>query len=168
MSQAEIELRGLEETQRKLEQVVVDLSGPPILNAMRDATLLVQGGAKRSLGKGPLTPGANTGRLRASITPQVVVRTNTVTGIVGSNVLYAPYVEFGTRPHWPPRRPLIMWAARKLGLTGVELRGAVRGIQRKIAHHGTKGLHYLQNAFDDNKNRIAKVFEATLGRIVRK
>ena len=39
----------------------------------------------------------DTGRLRASITPDVVQRDTVVQGLVGSNVLYAPYQEFGTR-----------------------------------------------------------------------
>jgi len=156
MSQAEIDVRGLEEVQRKLGQVVMDLKGGPMLNAMRDATLLVQGGARRNLKPwhGPGTGGADTGRLRASIMPEVVVRTNTITGVVGSNVKYAPYVELGTRPHFVPAKYIGRWAERHgLGFRGVNVSG--------------KALKFLRRAFDDNKTRIVKLFETAVGRIVR-
>ncbi|MFA5714363.1 MAG: HK97-gp10 family putative phage morphogenesis protein [Candidatus Paceibacterota bacterium] len=84
------EVRGLKEAQRNLERAVRDLQGEPILNAMRDSTLLVTRNAK-------INAPVDTGRLRASITPSVASMKETVTGIVGSNVKYAPYVELGTK-----------------------------------------------------------------------
>lgn len=39
----------------------------------------------------------DTGRLRSSITNRVGVEGGGLVGIVGTNVEYAPYVEFGTR-----------------------------------------------------------------------
>ena len=58
----DVEIKGLEETQRAMEQIVRDLRGEPFLSGMRRATLLVQRSAKQ---KAPV----DTGRLRASITP---------------------------------------------------------------------------------------------------
>ncbi|KPJ77284.1 MAG: hypothetical protein AMJ81_00035 [Phycisphaerae bacterium SM23_33] len=55
---------------------------------MRDATLLVERHAK-------INAPVDTGRLRASITPEVRQQSNTVQGVVGSNVVYAPFQELG-------------------------------------------------------------------------
>ena len=85
-----LEIAGLKETQAKMEQVVRDVGGTPMRDAMRTATLLVVRDAK-------LNAPVDTGRLRASITPEVRAMTKTVQGIVGSNVVYAPFQELGTR-----------------------------------------------------------------------
>jgi phage gpG-like protein len=83
-----IEIRGLEEAQAKAEQVASDLRGGPFLQGMRDATLIVTRAAK-------VNAPVDTGRLRASITPEVREHGPTVQGVVGSNVEYAPYQELG-------------------------------------------------------------------------
>lgn len=83
------EVRGLKETQKQLERTVRELQGSPMLQAMRDATMLITAEAKRNA---PV----DTGRLRASITPEVRLG-NPIEGIVGSNVEYAPYQELGTK-----------------------------------------------------------------------
>src|SRR5512139_3059740 len=90
MASIDIEVKGLIELQRKTEQMVSDLHGAPILDAMRDSVLVIQRDAK-------INAPVDTGRLRASITPSVQEMSNEVQGIVGSNVVYAPYQEFGTR-----------------------------------------------------------------------
>src|SRR5512139_1604451 len=89
---ATVDIKGLKELQKKMEQVIKDLHGAPMLNAMRDSTLTVQRYAKQNA---PV----DTGRLRASILPEVVSDAEMLLGIVGSNVEYAPYQEFGTGPH---------------------------------------------------------------------
>lgn len=86
MVEIEAEIKGLEELQRKQEQVIKDLTGDPMMRAMAKATLVVQAAAKK---KAPV----DTGRLRSSITPDVVVRDKVVQGIIGSNVKYAPFQE---------------------------------------------------------------------------
>ena len=83
---AKIVIRGVKETQQKLNQVMKDLRGQPLQKAMRDATLVVTRQAK-------IYSPVDTGRLRASITPEVVRRDTVVQGIVGSNVFYAPFQE---------------------------------------------------------------------------
>ena len=76
------------------------LGGQPMVDAMRKATLVVTADARRRV---PVV----TGRLRASIVPEVEVHGHSVEGIVGSKVAYAPHVEArlvarairkGTRP----------------------------------------------------------------------
>lgn len=144
-----IEILGLEETQRAMEQIVRDLSGPPMVNAMREATLLVTRDAKQ------LVP-VDTGRLWASITPQVVfgLGIGGVQGVVGSNVSYAPYVELGTRPHFVPAKYIGVWASRHgFGVTGLRVSG--------------KAHEFLKRAFLNNKDRIFRTISAAVNKIVR-
>lgn len=86
----DIEVKGLKELQRKAEQMVKDLHGAPILDAMRDSLLVIERGAKQNA---PV----DTGRLRASITPVITSSGEDVEGVVGTNVYYAPFQEFGTK-----------------------------------------------------------------------
>ena len=102
MSDLKAEIKGLKETQANMTRIVRELRGRPMLNAMRKATLLVQRAAKRNA---PV----DTGRLRASITPEVSMRGKVLQGIVGTNVIYAREVEqpgpvrrTGRRPYLQP------------------------------------------------------------------
>jgi HK97 gp10 family phage protein len=153
MSDITVEIQGLKETQAKMEQMVSDLQGPPLVNAMRDCTLLVLRDAK-------IMAPVDTGRLRASITPQVVSSGNVVQGIVGSNVKYAPFVEKGTRPHWPPFRALAGWA-RRHGMNEAQVWFAI-GIK------GTKAHPYLQPAFEKNEQKIVDKLGDFVVKIVQK
>lgn len=63
----------------------------------------------------------NTGLLRQSIGraiaaegPLVAGVPRRITAVVGSPLVYAPHVEAGTRPHWPPPAPIEAWVRRKL------------------------------------------------------
>jgi HK97 gp10 family phage protein len=91
MPVSDVEIKGLLETQRKLEQTVRDLRGSEFLQGMRNAVLLVERDAK-------INAPVDTGRLRASITPEIRQSGTMTTGVVGSNVIYAAAQEFGT-PH---------------------------------------------------------------------
>jgi len=155
------EIKGLKETQRNLETAVKDLRGTPMVNAMRDSTLLVDRDAKKNLigYQSPTVGGVDTGRLRASITPQVTVEGETVRGVVGSNVKYAPYVEFDTSPHWPPLAALEVWARRHHTSAFI--------VARAISRRGTYGKHFLQNAFDANKDKIEKRIGQAVEAIVK-
>jgi HK97 gp10 family phage protein len=148
-----LEVRGLKKTQKRMEETARDLTGKPMMNAMRQATLIVQRDAKK------FAP-VDTGRLRASITPDVRVMTNTVEGVVGSNVKYAPYMELGTRPHWPPISALEVWARRH----GIE----AFLVARAIAQRGTRPRRFLQKAFEKNVNRIERLLGNVVAKIVEK
>lgn len=118
-----VTIKGLKETQREMERIVRELRGGRLLEAMRKATLIVQADAKR---KAPV----DTGRLRASITPEIRATPGSgIRGVVGSVVVYAPYQEFGTK--------------------------------RMAAHP------YLYPAFDENKDRIAKIISDAVAEIVK-
>ena len=149
----DIEVKGLIETQKKLEQVLTDLHGAPMVDAMRDATLLVTRDAKI------LAP-VDTGRLRASITPDVTQRGNDVVGIVGSNVVYAAFQEVGTRPFWPPISALETWARRH----GTSAYLVALGISKR----GIKAKRYLQGAFEKNQSRIIDLLDRAIHTIIEK
>lgn len=149
----DIEVKGLIETQRNLERAVADIHGEPMLDAMRDSTLMVQRDARI------LAP-VDTGRLRASITPSVKSSGNNVIGVVGSNVEYAPFMELGVRAHWPPIRALEVWS-RRHGANAFL-------VARAIARRGLKARRYLQRAFSRNKDRIVSRFDKAIEEIVRR
>ena len=81
----------------------------------------------------------DTGRLRSSIA--VRLQDEGLTAIVGSNVQYAPHVEFGTRPHWPPMSAMQPWASRHgfpAGKKGAFL------VARAISRKGTRARRMFQ------------------------
>jgi len=86
----QLSIKGLKETQANMERILKELEGPPMTEAMRDAAPIAQRDAKRNA---PVL----TGRLQASITSEVITRNKVLMGVVGSNVSYAPFVEYGTR-----------------------------------------------------------------------
>lgn len=148
-----IQVRGLVETQRKLQQVAEDLHGKPMSDAMGRATILVMSAAR-------MNAPVDTGQLRASITPEVRTEGWNVIGIVGSNKVYAPFMELGTRPHMPPLAALATWARRHN--TSAFL------VARAIARRGLKARKYLQRAVDDNRARIEDIIGDAVTRIVRR
>jgi len=147
------EIKGLKEAQRKMDQTARDLRGTAMVEAMRDATLVVTRAAR-------INAPVDTGRLRASIVPEVVRRDNVVRGIVGSNVVYAPYMELGAKAHWPPLAALEVWARRHHTTAFL--------VARAIARRGIKARRFLQRAVMENRNKIGEIISRTVGRIVEK
>ena len=160
-----MEVQGADRVAKQLGEVGVDLMGTPMVGAMREAALVVSGAAKQ------LAP-VDTGRLRASITPAVAREANEVIGVVGSNVEYAPYMEFGTGPagdpavphkasHWPPAAALDVWASRH-GMPSGAL--VARAIGRR---GGLRARRYLRDAFDQNEARVRQILEDAVGRMTQ-
>lgn len=103
------------------------------------------------------TPVGVSGGLRSSITTDQA-NENKLSGAVGTNLQYAPYVENDTSPHFPPLAPLKLWAQRKLGNAALAF-----AIARKIARSGTKGKKMFEQAakyIDDNKIHRQNLEEA--------
>lgn len=108
------------------------------------------------------------GLLRRSIFGEVLDVSGNIIGKVGTPSPYGAPVEFGSRPHWAPLAPLVLWAQRKLGLNGLFAIAAARNIRYKIAHHGTKGYFMFKRAFNENKGRIRKLFKDAQAATLRK
>jgi len=145
------EVRGLHETQRKLEQVIADLQGDEMTENMRAAVLILERGVK------VLAP-VDTGRMRASIVPAVEQRFGKIVGRVGTPVEYAPHVEFGTRPHMPPVAALQTWA-RRHGMNAYVL-------ARAIARRGTRGRFFFKRALETHHDRVVQLVGDGVARIV--
>ena len=144
-----ITVEGLEEVQKFLESRVQALQGPPIFAVMREATLLVQ----RRATTGKAMP-VDTGRLKASITPEITQMGGMTVGIVGSNVSYAPYQELGFKPHFVPAKYIGTWATR-------------HGFKAGGLRVSGKARMFLQNAFMENISKIEALFEAFVGWLAR-
>jgi hypothetical protein len=154
-----MEVKGLKEVQAEMARIAKGMTGSLMYGAMSKATLIVQRSAVKDA---PV----DRGRLRASITPEVAVRANVIEGVVGSNVKYAPYQELGTRPFWPPWRPIYEWALRK---TRGDRRGAgalAASVRASIAARGIRAKRFLQGAVEKNVNKIVNLLGNTVGRIV--
>ena len=124
-----IEVRGLEALQRKLKN-------PRFVNESLER--FGNRAGAHIAGEVRLRTPVDTGRLRSSVThdldgsPVHTVR-------IGSNVEYAPHVEEGSRPHWPPMAALQPWARRHgfpAGRSGAFL------VARAISRRGTRG-HFM-------------------------
>jgi hypothetical protein len=77
------------------------------------------------------------GRLRASVTWREGKEASGLVLYIGTNLAYARWVEFGTRPHWPPPGALDEWA-RAHGIPSGYL------VARKISRSGTPPQPFLR------------------------
>jgi hypothetical protein len=119
-----IQVTGLDELIKKVNDPA--LIGEPMRGFFNKSTVTIQRNVQL------LTP-VDQGRLYSSITTEVDLSPMPQYGKVGTNLQphYAPDVEFGTRPHWPPISAIQGWANRH----GIP----VFLVARKIARYGTKG-----------------------------
>jgi len=149
------------DAQRKMEQVARDLYGAPMVKAFQFSSLLV-------VRDGMINAPVDTGRLRSSITASIEADEETIQGVVGSNLAYAPHMEFGTgtfagkSPHYPPAAALDVWAQRH-GFSS----GAV--VARIIGRRG--GLaprKYLTNALEANRAQVTATIENAVQEIAQK
>lgn len=113
------------------------------------------------------TPVGVSGLLRASIATRVTQGTDIrhlIHGSVftGAQAPYALYVEEGTRPHWPPRAPIELWAQRILGD-----RRLWYVVARQIARRGTRGRHMFQLAMAAVRPSIEPRLWAAVDRAAR-
>jgi len=70
--------------------------------SMEKVGAIVERQAKINVSKSPPEhPQVQTGRLRSSITHRVEMSRNEIAALIGSNITYAPYLEFGTSRHSP-------------------------------------------------------------------
>jgi len=102
-----------------------------LTRALRRACIEVEA---RAIKKAPF----DTGRLRNSITHAVYSKSKDVyLGVVGTNVEYAPFLEFGCKAHWAKLDTLRGWLRRhKLKVNDYALKGLwVRGRGGKGKRH---------------------------------
>ncbi len=154
-----VEIRGLKQTQERLEKLVKDLDGPPMVQAMKRATLMVQRDAKKLVH-------VDRGLTRASIVPSVTSpRFNVIEGVVGSNRISAAVLETGSKPHYAPFEEILRWVVRKRLATGKAALNVARRVWLKIARRGTNAYPWLRPAFEQNIRAIIDEFQRTVRRL---
>lgn len=96
-----------------------------------------------------------TGDLRRSISRRVE---GAHKGIVFTDMKYAPFVEFGTKPHVirPKTKKML---AFKIGGKMV--------FARKVNHPGTRAYNYMKDAFEENKPKVTKIYDRLALEVVR-
>ncbi len=156
----EIRVEGLDELEQVLHGAPAKFGGY-MRRFMNQALPLVEREVKVR------TP-VNLGALRSSITYEVRGMGAQMQGIVGSPKQYAPFVETGTRPHWPPFAAIEHWVRRKLHPPAEQLYVVVRGVQRAIAARGTKGSQMFQKALEATQGRVRQMWADTWARAVEK
>lgn len=82
---------------------------------------------------------------------------------IGSAQKTAPWIEFGTRPHFPPPDALIPWV-RRHGMPD----SAAFAIARKIAQRGTPASPFLGPAFDEVAPQLVSESKILLGDAFKK
>ena len=158
-----VTIEGDQRARNSLRGMAIQLHGREMVNAMARATVTLERSAKKN------SP-VDTGRLRSSIShaefstgfpsPKLV-------GIVGTNVTYAPFMEFGTgtfagkSPHRPPASALSRWARRH----GMNPFIVARAIFEK---GGLEPRHYLSDALEENESKIAEILNTGVKTIIRK
>lgn len=138
-----IKVEGMDRVRRKLQKDA--LWAKPIQRFLERAARTIELHAKE---KAPV----DTGRLRASIGFQVM-DLPTMQAIIAPKAHYGAYVEFGTRPHWPPLKAMQPWAQRHgfpRGRAGAFL------LALAISRHGTKAHPYMRPAAEQSKGAIQR------------
>ena len=81
------------------------------------------------------------------------------------------YVHEGTRPHYPPFRPIREWVSRKLGIKQDPAQYLVtRSIIENIGKHGTEARPFLLDAMKDKATvkEFQKIFDREIWKEMRK
>lgn len=134
-----------------------DYSGRELYKALRLSQFAVHGEVVKR------TPHAF-GLLRTSIMPDTpVIDGSSITGMVSTPVPYAQPVEYGSKPHWAPIGPLMLWAQRKHG----DYRIAFIA-QKAIAKRGTKAHKMFQDGLEAAREYVDRIFEIALEKIEKR
>lgn len=147
----EVEIEGLKEALARLDAGLV---AGPVRAFMSRAAMYIEAKAKE---KAPV----DVGRLRTSITHEVDTETVPQWAKVGTNLFYAPYMEYGTGlltdgeggkggVHWPPGGALNQWASRH-GF-GENAGGFVASIIGKRG--GLEPRRFLRGAMEESEGAI--------------
>ena len=145
----DVDVEGLDAA---LAKVGPELYAKPLRDFFKKCGIYVSDRAKE------LAP-VDTGRLRASLTYEVDEGEPPQQVAIGTNVEYAPYMEFGTGMvsdgpdgargrHWPPAAALDVWAARHGFSSGAHV-ARIIGMRG-----GLEPKRYLRNAFEQAREAI--------------
>lgn len=141
MLDMDIGAEGLKEIRAALKNSS-PLLGKRMLGAIMEIGNYTKDAARGSLHPGG--PGYATGDLQRNIYFHVRSEWH---GEVTSEAPHSAFVEYPTRPHWPPISALVEWVRIKFGLHGREAESAGFLVARAISRKGTKGIFFMERAF---------------------
>lgn len=124
-----------------------------VASGLQQASLDVEGQAKR------LAP-VRTGNLRRSIGSTVAPIGGNATGVIFASAKYAPFVEYGTRPHTPPLAAIQRWASRK-GLPAGAIWMAIR-------QKGTKPHPFMEPALEAKRGSVLQRMQQAIDAAVKR
>ena len=107
----------------------------------------------------------NTGDLRKSI-QATRLATAVWKAFVGQE--YGVYVEYGTRPHFPPPSEIEKWVVRKLGIKGKEARKAAWAIAQTIARRGTRPQPFWRPAVKNAPEYLERFVQEAVEEVLRR
>jgi hypothetical protein len=116
-------------------------------NAVNATALLIQSRAKANVTDNQTI---DTGRLRSSI--KIEEYANGFARKVGSDLKYAPSIEYGSRPHFPPLAPIREWCRRH----GIPESKAYP-IALAISKRGTPAMPFLEPALAVERHNFEKI-----------
>lgn len=150
MARLTLEIRGLDALLKKLRGGGDAVYAGPWRDAMQAAAITLENAVKQR------TP-VDIGRLRASITHRVDPHPVPLWAEVGTNVKYAPLVEFGTRPHEivPRTRRALFW------------KGAPHPV-RRVRHPGTAARRMFQEGLAASTGAIQRILQVAGRQIVQR
>ena len=119
--------------------------------SLRAGALLIQNEASENVS-------VKSGNLKRSITHNIEEDQKTQVAKIGTPVEYAPYVEFGTRPH-------TIRATNKKALANKKA-GVVFG--KTVNHPGSQAKPFLRPAFESKKDEAIKEVEDALDELIKK
>lgn len=145
----QVQIEGLERLIKKTSPALI---GVPLRKFFERAAITVQSKARENA---PV----DTGRLRSSIAYEIDDAAVPLYAEIGTNVAYAPFMEFGTGlfaegeggargRHWPPGDALEVWTSRHGMASGYAVAAAIgkRG--------GLKPRRFLRSALKDSIGEI--------------
>ena len=138
-------IEGLDELVKKLEPN--QLLGTGLNKFFNKAALETEARVKEK------TP-VDMGRLRADINHEIDSAAVPQWARIGTNTAYAPFVEYDTKPHFPPIDAITPWADRH----GIDPFLVALAIAKK----GTKGAHMFEQGLEAASSRFSE-FASELG-----
>lgn len=100
-----------------------------------------------------------TGRLRRSISSATSSTASQVSATTGTNVSYAKYLEFGTRPHVivPVRAKMLSW-----------VQDGQRRFARKVNHPGNQAFRFLRGTLEETRTANVAAIRASMAELIAK
>ncbi len=165
MATIKVEIRGMKEIQDDLNRLGTE-AAPRVKFGLTKFLSIVADAAR-------LKCPVKTGQLQSSITHQITREDDKVVeGRVGSNVKYAPYVEFGTGIYGPNKqvitpknKKVLAWVAYGPRPTTAEGWKRAQREGRAIFARRIRGMRprpYLQPAMEENINKLVDCLKETL------